>query len=398
MRTPRGFRHLLLGSGFTAMTMLAGCADSVPTEMRTPDEAVTAKVAVAPTAADVVLALGGGGVFKRPVLANESGYLTSEFWDNPSDDVGKCNIGFYAVGTMGAACLNQAQPPKSYANRGGYADGAYWTKPKPGEDDPAAFMFSGDYAYLVTLKGSYASETHKLGWFTIDAAGNRIRHEVPAFGAKNINSTVLIPRGVRWGLYIENGDPTTPIDYSDATGDIHDPGVEPVQQFALFANADASSFLVGIEDNPEDGVIVLGDDDFNDDILAVQPLGGTFVIGDVEAHGLGSVVNFWGAQWWKNNFMSGPVSNGVASFKGYASESDDVCGGVWSSRPGNSSNPPDVLPANVLVIVTSTVVKRGPDISGNIRELLIVKQDGGYGPNPGHAGNGPVTKVLCPPN
>ena len=386
-----------MAGGLTALTMLAACSpDSAPTGTVSPSEGVSAKAAVTATAADVVLALGGGGVFNSPVLANESGYLTTEFWDNPSDDAGKCNIGFYAVGSIAAGCLNQAQSPKSYNNRGGYADGSYWAKPLPGEFDPAAFMFSGDFAYLVTLKGSYASETHKLGWFTIDAGGNRIRHDLPAFGAKSINSTVLIPRGTRWGIYIENGDPTTPIDYSDATGDIHHPSTEPVQQFALFANADASSFLVGIEDNPEDGVIVLGDDDFNDYILSVQPLGATFVIGDVEAHGLGSNVNFWGAQWWKNNFMSGPVSNGVASFKGYAVEADVVCGGVWSSRPGNSSNPPSVIPDNVLVIVTSTVLKSGPDISGNIKELLIVKQDGGYGPNPGHAGNGPVTQIICP--
>src|SRR6185503_9082517 len=75
-----------------------------------------------------------------------------------------------------------------------------------------------------------------------------------------------------------------------------------------------------------------------------------FVIGDVEPHGIGNVVNFWGAQWWKNNSMSGVVSNGVASFKGYATEAG-TCGGTWVSRPGNSSNPPDVIPDQVAVIV-----------------------------------------------
>ena len=65
------------------------------------------------------------------------------------------------------------------------------------------------------------------------------------------------------------------------------------------------------------------------------------------------------------------------------------------SSPGNSSNPPSMLPAKVLVIVTNTVLKSGSDISGNIRELLVVNHDGGYGPNPGHAGNGEVSQILC---
>jgi hypothetical protein len=120
-----------------------------------------------------------------------------------------------------------------------------------------------------------------------------------------------------------------------------------------------------------------------------------FVIGDVEAHNIGANVNFWGAQWWKNNTMSGVVSPGVASFKGYATTSDNVCGGTWQSLPGNSSNPPDAIPADVAIIVTSKVIKNGPNISGDIKQIVMVHQDGGYGPNPGHAGNGPVISIVC---
>ena len=120
-----------------------------------------------------------------------------------------------------------------------------------------------------------------------------------------------------------------------------------------------------------------------------------FVIGDVEPHALGDIVNFWGAQWWKNNFMSGFVSNGVASFKGYASNANDFCGGLWQSRPGNSSDPPQSIPDRVAIIVTDTVLKQGPNISGNIKQILIVDHDGKYGPNPGHRGGGPVTQIVC---
>ena len=121
-----------------------------------------------------------------------------------------------------------------------------------------------------------------------------------------------------------------------------------------------------------------------------------FVIGDVEPHGIGDVINFWGAQWWKNNQMSGQVDNGVAAFKGYASSADNFCGGVWSTQPGNSSDPPATIPANFVIIVTSKVLKNGNDISGDIKQIVVVHQDGNYQDNPGHAGGGTVTSIFCP--
>jgi len=121
-----------------------------------------------------------------------------------------------------------------------------------------------------------------------------------------------------------------------------------------------------------------------------------FVIGDKELHRIGDNVNFWGAQWWKNNFMTGQVDNGVAALKGYLTSADQVCGGHWATLPGNSSNPPDVLPSKIVIIVTSTVLKNGPDISGNIVQFLEVNVDPGYAGNPGHEGTGTVTRAFCP--
>jgi hypothetical protein len=122
-----------------------------------------------------------------------------------------------------------------------------------------------------------------------------------------------------------------------------------------------------------------------------------FVIGDVEPHAVGNTVNFWGAQWWKNNVMSGLTSPGAsrASFKGFATRATLLCGGAWESRPGNSSDPPATIAPDIAVVVTSTVVKDGPNLSGNIKQIVVVHQDGGYGPNPGHAGNGQVTSIVC---
>ena len=127
------------------------------------------------------------------------------------------------------------------------------------------------------------------------------------------------------------------------------------------------------------------------------PLLPVFVIGDLEPHAVGSVVNFWGAQWWKNNIMSGVVSPGAsrASFKGFATRAELQCGGFWVSRPGNSPPPPPTIATDIAVVVTSTVVKIGPNLGGDIKEIVIVSQDGGYGPNPGHAGNGKVTSIVC---
>jgi hypothetical protein len=121
-----------------------------------------------------------------------------------------------------------------------------------------------------------------------------------------------------------------------------------------------------------------------------------FVIGDVEAHSVNDVVNFWGAQWWMNNQMSGQVDPGVAAFKGFASSADNFCGGVWSTQPGNSSDPPETIPANFVIIVTSKVLKNGSTISGDIKQIIVVHQDGNYQDNPGHPGSGTVTSVFCP--
>lgn len=135
------------------------------------------------------------------------------------------------------------------------------------------------------------------------------------------------------------------------------------------------------------------------------PQGGPqFVVGDL-ASGLQlaaslkgnkpqSGLNFWGSQWWKNNPMSEYHDNGWPSFKGYATEAG-TCGGVWISRVGNSPPPPATIGADIQVIVTSNVWKNGPDIMGNIKQIIVVHQDGGYGPNPGHDGNGPKTSVVC---
>jgi len=123
--------------------------------------------------------------------------------------------------------------------------------------------------------------------------------------------------------------------------------------------------------------------------------GSAFVIGDLDAV-VGHEVTFWSAQWWKKNHLSGGTAPG--SFKGFANctnPNPPTCGGTWQSDPGNSSHPPDAVPADMTVIVSSLRTKSGPIESGNIPMMLTIHTDPGYQPNPGHEGTGTVIAVVC---
>jgi len=130
-------------------------------------------------------------------------------------------------------------------------------------------------------------------------------------------------------------------------------------------------------------------------IVYARSSGGSFVIGDGSA-AVGQKVSFWGAQWWKANILSGGAA--PASFKGFENmpATPPPCGGTWSTDPGNSSGPPSSIPSYMAVIVSSAVTKHGSMISGNTQELVVVKTNPGYAPNPGHAGTGTVVAVICP--
>jgi len=129
---------------------------------------------------------------------------------------------------------------------------------------------------------------------------------------------------------------------------------------------------------------------------AASATAGNFVIGDQNAV-VGAPVTFWGAQWWKLNSLSG--GNAPPSFKGFADSSGGValCATPWTTAPGNSSEPPAApLPELIEVIVSSSVTKSGPVISGDAPGVALVLTNPGYQPDPGHAGTGTVVAILCP--
>lgn len=125
---------------------------------------------------------------------------------------------------------------------------------------------------------------------------------------------------------------------------------------------------------------------------------GSFVIGDQNASA-GDQVTFWGAQWWQDNSLSGGPA--PASFKGFADDGSATCGAQWTTRPGNSSDPPPTLPLTrdgyLPVVVSTHITKSGPVISGDVAEVVLVQVDPGYQPDPGHPGTGTVIGIVCGP-
>jgi hypothetical protein len=129
-------------------------------------------------------------------------------------------------------------------------------------------------------------------------------------------------------------------------------------------------------------------------MAATPSTGGSFVIGDQNA-ALNSTVTFWGAQWWKDNGLSGGLA--PASFKGFADTATAQCGETWTTRPGNSSAPPAMVGGlgPIPMVVSSTIAKSGPVISGDTTEIVLVQVFPGYQPDPGHPGTGTVVGIVC---
>ena len=204
-----------------------------------------------------VLDLGGGGAFTNTITPANAGRSVGEFWDNRSADqtstATQCNAGFFAVGSLSAGCGNQASG--TFANQGGYAGGTGFGSGDGNQ--PAPFMFSGQFSYNLRLVGSMAGKTSEFGIFTRADDGSYVFNAIPSFGSKVINSTYSAPAGADWGFYIMNtfnpatgGCGSPAYDCSDATGGYTG---SAFQQFVLMRSvqgADGSyKYLVGAEDN-----------------------------------------------------------------------------------------------------------------------------------------------------
>ena len=131
-------------------------------------------------------------------------------------------------------------------------------------------------------------------------------------------------------------------------------------------------------------------------IIFAFPTRGVFVVGDQSAAAGPGPVTFWGAQWAKQNTVTGGAA--PPSFKGFAdstSSKPPTCGGTWTTAPGNSASPVDAVPAYMGTAVTTAVTKNGSTVAGNITKIVVVITAPGYAPNPGHPGTGSIIATYC---
>jgi hypothetical protein len=277
MRSPRS----RAAASALAVVALAACSDSLTQPAAEHRLAISSpSFVITPVLSDVIV---GSGTFANAIVPTQVGRATGAFWDNVSSDNGgfpsanHCNVGFFAIGTIGPTCNFTAagSAPGGFANY--YGSGA-------GNTGSPSFMFNGKYSFDVTLRGAYSFGTSTVGWFTV-SGGVYTLHAVPQWGGKSIGTTVTVnTTGPNWGFFASNTNftgtrtcgATTNNTCSDATGGFT---AQPFQQHALFVNAAGTQFLVGLEDN------LLGlwagdnpvtnptnqDSDYNDYIFNVTP-------------------------------------------------------------------------------------------------------------------------------
>jgi hypothetical protein len=47
------------------------------------------------------------------------------------------------------------------------------------------------------------------------------------------------------------------------------------------------------------------------------------------------------------------------------------------------------------VLVSSTITQNGSVITGNIKQVVVVHNNPGYAPDPGHTGTGTIVGIVC---
>ena len=110
-------------------------------------------------------------------------------------------------------------------------------------------------------------------------------------------------------------------------------------------------------------------------------------------------MTFWGAQWWKDNALADAQAPGdvtaPASFKGFANNLNATTpfDAPFTTRTGNSSNPPPTIPAQMCVLVADMVVQSGSTITGDVIGVVLVNTDPGYEAIPAIRGPGQSSRI-----
>ncbi len=273
---------------------------------------------------------------------------------------------------------------------------------------PGQFAVSGDHVYAD--EGSYPITVRILddGGSTADAQATATIADAalaatgnPAFVSTNpVNHTLATLTDANPAATtadFTSGGGSTTIDWGDgatSAGTVTGPTGGPFTVGGAHTYAALGPYTITVTVVDDGGatatatthVIVYGTSD-----------GGNFVLGDqtVAAAGPGAPVEFWGAQWAKDNALSG--GGAPNAFKGFENDPTAVActTASWTTGPGNSAGPPATIPTYMAVIVSSSVTKTGSTIAGDVVHMVVVKTDPGYGPNPGHAGTGTVVATIC---
>jgi hypothetical protein len=133
-------------------------------------------------------------------------------------------------------------------------------------------------------------------------------------------------------------------------------------------------------------------------IVFAFPSRGAFVLGDrtVAAASPSTTVTWWSHSWSRLNDLSGGAVS--SSFKGFAANlapKPPVCGGTWTSSPGNSAHPVSDVPLYMGTLVASSIKKSHGTLQGDVVKIVVVHTQTGYRPNPGHPGTGTVVATYC---
>jgi kumamolisin len=137
-------------------------------------------------------------------------------------------------------------------------------------------------------------------------------------------------------------------------------------------------------------------------IVFAFPSRGAFTLGDktVAAASEETTVSWWADTWSSLNSLSGgpapPAGKGFAGTVSLPSTTPPVsCSSGWSTSGGNSPPPVASIPSYMGTLVTSAVTKSGSVISGNTVEIVVVKTNPGYAPNPASHGTGVIVAKYC---
>ncbi len=133
-------------------------------------------------------------------------------------------------------------------------------------------------------------------------------------------------------------------------------------------------------------------------IVFAFPERGAFVLGDatIDAAGPTTTLTFWNARWNRLNALTGGEL--PPAFKGFAaapSSAPPACGASWTTMTGNSSKPVATVPSYMGVAVASKVTRSDSTVSGDIVQIVVIKTDDGYAPDPGVAGIGTLVATYC---